>query len=251
MEADLGASSASAGAATQDLGATRTSSQGNLADTKQLETTVREGMSLIDRFYNGGNRARPAALDILVVVLDGVVRRMRQQYATRQTNLSEGDAEIARIDQSIAAIQKRQSPLIKELEQKKARAAELKAAVEKGESVINESVTVARAALEKANLLQRATEKSFIAGVKLCAPPHRLALPPVSGSPAPAAALAPLPCCGASHHAPPAHAPNLAAPRRATTARGTRSRGGRSTCESGTRSRHASQATWRRRTTRR
>ena len=50
---------------------------------------MREGMSLIDRFDNGGNRARPAALDILVVVLDGVVRRMRQQYATRQANLSE------------------------------------------------------------------------------------------------------------------------------------------------------------------
>ena len=71
----MGASSASAAALAQ----TKTMSGGQLADTKTLETTVKEGQTLIDRFYNGGNRARPAALDILVVVLDGVVRRMRQR----------------------------------------------------------------------------------------------------------------------------------------------------------------------------
>jgi len=163
QEADLGASSQSAAA----LGQTKASTGSGLADTKLLETTVKEGQTLIDRFYNGGNRARPAALDILVVVLDGVVRRMRQQYATRQAHINDGNAQIAQIDASIAAIKLRQSPLIKELEEKKARAAELKGAVEKGESVILDSVETARAALAKASLLQRSTEKAFIAGLKL------------------------------------------------------------------------------------
>ena len=62
---DLGASAASAAGTANNFG-----NSAALASTKDLETTVKEGMSLIDRFYNGGNRARPAALDILVVVLD-------------------------------------------------------------------------------------------------------------------------------------------------------------------------------------
>lgn len=165
--ADLGASSATAAGTAANFGASAQSSGGQLADTKTLETTVREGMSLIDRFYNGGNRARPAALDILVVVLDGVVRRMRQSYATRQANISGGNAEIEQIDASIAAIKKRQDPLAGELAEKKKRAAELKAAVEKGESVIADSVEVARKALEKASLLQRHIERDTIAGLKL------------------------------------------------------------------------------------
>lgn len=166
----MGATSASASnemGGTQGLGATRNSA----ADTKLLETTAKEGMSLIDRFYDGGNRARPAALDILVVVLDGVVRRMRQQYATRQTDIAEGNAQIARLDASIAMIKPKQDKLKAELEEKKARAAELKAAVAKGEGVITDSTTVAKAALTKASLLQRSTEKSYIAGLKLCAKP--------------------------------------------------------------------------------
>ena len=166
---ELGATSASAEtlALGGTLGATKTSI--GTADTKLMETTAKEGMSLIDRFYNGGNRARPAALDILVVVLDGVVRRMRQQYATRQANINEGNAQIARIDASVASIKPKQDKLRAELEEKKARAAELKAAVAQGESVILDSVDVARAALEKASLLQRSTERNFIAGLKLCA----------------------------------------------------------------------------------
>jgi len=169
FNAELGATSASAelGATRSDgLGGTKTSIN-SAADTKTLETTAKEGMSLIDRFYNGGNRARPAALDILVVVLDGVVRRMRQQYASRQTHISEGNAQIARLDASINSIQPKQAKLQAELEEKKARAAELREAVAMGEGVINDSVEVAKAALEKASLLQRSTEKAFIAGVKL------------------------------------------------------------------------------------
>merc|ERR1719424_1926621 len=110
---DMGATSASASnemGGTQGLGATRNSA----ADTKLLETTAKEGMSLIDRFYDGGNRARPAALDILVVVLDGVVRRMRQQYATRQASINDGNDRIKRLDESIASIRVPQAKLIKE-----------------------------------------------------------------------------------------------------------------------------------------
>ena len=159
---DLGATSASA-----DFNATKSMDRSGLADTKTLETTVKEGQTLIDRFYNGGNRARPAALDILVVVLDGVVRRMRQQYATRQASINDGNDRIKRLDESIASIRVPQAKLIKELEEKKAQAAELRGAVEKGESVIVDSVAVAKEALAKASLLQRNTEKAFIAGNKL------------------------------------------------------------------------------------
>ena len=165
MDQSQGAASASAGA----MDGTK-SSMGAAADTKLLEDTAREGMSLIDRFYNGGNRARPAALDILVVVLDGVVRRMRQSYATRQTNINEGNEKIKRLDESIASIKLRQGPLQAELDKKKARAAELKAAVTKGEQVILDSVAIAKAATTKAGLLQRHIENDYIAGEKLCAP---------------------------------------------------------------------------------
>lgn len=166
MEQSQGAQSSAMGATASDMGATKTMNSGG-ADTKLLETTVREGQTLIDRFYNGGNRARPAALDILVVVLDGVVRRMRQQYANKQANIEEGNARCATIDKSIEAIRVRQNPLIKELEEKKAKAAELKAAVEKGEGVISDSLTTAKAALSKASLLQRHAEKAFISDLKL------------------------------------------------------------------------------------
>ena len=168
-EQDLGATSASADlGATQDFGATKTINPN--ADTKLLETTAKEGMSLIDRFYNGGNRARPAALDILVVVLDGVVRRMRQQYASRQSNISEGNSKIAQLDAAIGRIKPKQDKLKAELDEKKARADALKAAIAKGEGVIVDSTVVARTALEKASLLQRHTERNYIAGLKLCAP---------------------------------------------------------------------------------
>ena len=163
MNASMGAQSA---AGTADFGATRTS-MGGANETKMLETGVKESMSLIDRFYNGGNRARPAALDILVVVLDGVVRRLREQYAGRQRFIAEGTAAIARYDAEIASIQPKQAKLAKELAEKKARAEELRAAVGKGEEVINDSVATARAALEKATLLSRKNEKADIASLKL------------------------------------------------------------------------------------
>ena len=57
-----------------------------LGGTKELATTVKESMSLIDRFYNGGNHAKPEALDILVVVLDAVVRTREAELAEQQRN---------------------------------------------------------------------------------------------------------------------------------------------------------------------
>jgi len=162
LTADLGATSASA----EPMGATRASIN-SAADTKTLETTAKEGMSLIDRFYNGGNRARPAALDILVVVLDGVVRRMRQQYANRQATIAASNATIARLDASIEQVKPKQTKLQAELDEKRAHAAQLREAIAKGEGVIDDSLKTAKGALHAASLLQRSTEKAFIAGQKL------------------------------------------------------------------------------------
>jgi len=158
-------SQSAAGATANQFEATATLN--GTADTKQLETSVKESMTLIDRFYNGGNRARPAALDILVVVLDGVVRRMRQQYASRSKIIEEGNAEIAQLDAQIASIQARQAPLKIELEEKRQRAKQLREAVGKGTETITDSVSVARDALEKARLLSRKNEKADIASLKL------------------------------------------------------------------------------------
>merc|ERR1719446_1929312 len=110
-DAELGATSASAEEG--GLGGTRSSA----ADTKLLETTVKESMSLIDRFYNGGNRARPAAMDILVMVLDSVVRRMREQYAGKQKFIEESNAKLARLDAQIASIEPKKAKLAKELKE--------------------------------------------------------------------------------------------------------------------------------------
>lgn len=162
-EQSLGAS-----AATAELGATKNDLGGStMADTKLLETTMHEGMTLIDRFYNGGNTAHPHALDILVVVLDNVVRRMRQQYATRKDSIAESNKQIARCDSNVDMIKPKQTKLQAELEEKRARAKELKDKIAQGANAINSSVDVAKAALEKANLLQRSIERQYIAGCKL------------------------------------------------------------------------------------
>jgi len=163
MDQTMGAQSA-AGTA-NDFGATAASASMN--ETKQLETSVKESMTLIDRFYNGGNRARPAAMDILVMVLDGVVRRMREQYANKQKALADGSASIARLDAQIAATAPKRDKLAKELAEKKARAEALRDAVSKGEGTINTSVDVAREALANAQLLSRKNEKADIASLKL------------------------------------------------------------------------------------
>jgi len=162
----MGAQSAAASTA-NNFGATAASSANGANETKQLETGIKESMTLIDRFYNGGNRARPAALDILVVVLDGVVRRMRQQYASRKKFIDDGTAQIAQLDAQIASIQHRQAPLKKELEEKRERQKYLQEAVSSGTTTITDSVDVARKALENARLLSRKNEKTDIASLKL------------------------------------------------------------------------------------
>ena len=136
-------------------------------DTKELSTTVKEGMTLIDRFYNGGNHAKPEALDILVVVLDSVVGRMRQQYATRVRIMDEANAEIKTIDEQIAAIKPKQEKLKREMEEKQARMKELQASIGTGTQTIGEGVDLAREALEKARLAVRRVETSYTAGMKL------------------------------------------------------------------------------------
>jgi len=166
MTATLGAQSA---VGTVELGATAgaASASGGMNETKQLETSVKESMTLIDRFYNGGNRARPAAMDILVMVLDSVVRRMREQFATKQKFIEDSNANLARLDEKIASVQPKRDKLAKELAEKKARAAVLKEAIAKGEGTINDSVSVAREALERAQRLSRNNEKADIATLKL------------------------------------------------------------------------------------
>jgi hypothetical protein len=168
LSASLGAQSAALATGNADtLDSTTKSFTGLGHETKQLVTGVKESMSLIDRFYNGGNRARPAALDILVVVLDGVVKRMRQQYAGRKQAIDEGNANITRLNASIASIVPKQAALQSELEEKRDRAKALRAAVGQGEETIITSVHVARNALEKARLLSRKNEKADIASLKL------------------------------------------------------------------------------------
>ena len=107
-------------------------------ETKALETTVKESMSLIDRFYKGGNRARAEALDILVVVLDTVVKRMRQSYATRSAEMDAVEAETKTIEQRIARIKKLKDPLDGELADKRALAKQLKETIEHGNATIGE-----------------------------------------------------------------------------------------------------------------
>merc|ERR1719181_2234148 len=79
-----------------------------MISAKDLRTTAKEAMTLIDRFYDGGNMARPEALDILVVVLDGVVRGMREQYARRANARALCNQRIKEIDDAVARIRPKQ-----------------------------------------------------------------------------------------------------------------------------------------------
>ena len=106
-------------------------------------------------------------MDILVSVLDGVVRGMRQQYANRQRALSEGNAAVARLDAQIASVEPKRAQLAAELAEKRERAEQLKAAVKRGEDTMASSVDVAKAALNKATLVSRKNEAADIASLKL------------------------------------------------------------------------------------
>ena len=82
---------------TKGLGDTTASMPG----TEAVNETVKEGMTLIERFYNGGNRARPGVADILVVVLDQVIGRMRNSMGMRVATIDACNAEIAQLDAAI------------------------------------------------------------------------------------------------------------------------------------------------------
>ena len=124
-------------------------------DANGVKSTLEQGRTLIDRFYNGGNRAKPEALDILVGVLDVVVRRMRQQYTNRQRDMSGWRDQIARIDAEIEQMASKQEKLQAELEAKSARADELKEDIASGISTVNNSIDIAKEALSRAKLATR------------------------------------------------------------------------------------------------
>lgn len=154
--------------ATVALNETRRSENFNdFGDTKELRATVKENMSLIDRFYHGGNAATPEALHILVVVLDTVVSRMRRQRDARQRQINDIDAELKRIDSSLASIRKLQSPLERELAEKRSLAKELESTIEYSVSTVNDSAATARQAVVNARIAQRVVEKNLISATKL------------------------------------------------------------------------------------
>merc|ERR1740130_1809793 len=64
---------------------------GTLPDARDTTEGIKQGMTLIDRFYDGGNMARQGVADILVTVLDQVIGRMRQRNAKAQTTKFNGE----------------------------------------------------------------------------------------------------------------------------------------------------------------
>ena len=74
---------------------------GTLPDARDTTEGIKQGMTLIDRFYNGGNQARPGVADILVTVLDQVIGRMRQRNANAQATIDRCNEECATLDKVI------------------------------------------------------------------------------------------------------------------------------------------------------
>ena len=77
---------------------------GTLPDARETTEGIKQGMTLIDRFYNGGNMARQGVADILVTVLDQVIGRMRQRNANAQATISRCNEECATLDKAIAVL---------------------------------------------------------------------------------------------------------------------------------------------------
>ena len=119
---------------------------------------MREGQSLIDRFYDGGNRAKPEALDILVMVLDQIVRRMRQQYSTRRRTIEDCEQAMAVIDAQIAMIRPKQAELRKELAAKQLVADEMRKDIEFGTTTIKDAIATAQKTLHNAKVVTRKCE---------------------------------------------------------------------------------------------
>ena len=129
-------------------------------DAAATTETVKEGMTLIDRFYNGGNQARPGVADILVLVLDQVIGRMRQRNANAQATIDRCNAECAQLDTAIGRIMPKFKVLDDELNAKKARAEELRRDIKDGTDCMTDSVAIAKEALHKAKVVtKKQTEK--------------------------------------------------------------------------------------------
>lgn len=161
MEAEVALRSTAASAGAEQMGATK-----GLNGTRdfggpsagEVTTTLKEGMSLIDRFYSGGNRAKPEALNIIVVVLDQVVRRMREQYARHKKEADELHKQCRAIDETIARIRPLQAKIKNELDEKQATCSAYEELTKKGTEVISDGVDFAREALRKAKLVTKQTQ---------------------------------------------------------------------------------------------
>jgi len=158
MEESLGAASEAVAATKTTIGGSTKDLGGGTISAEELQTTIREGMSLIDRFYDGGNKAKPEALNILVGVLDQVISRMRQQYANRARLRDDCMEQIRIIDASLNRIRPKQAQLQEELAVKTAQADALRAAVEMGTTTVKDNLELARSTLRNAKIVTRNSE---------------------------------------------------------------------------------------------
>ena len=79
---------------------------GTLPDARETTEGIKQGMTLIDRFYNGGNMARQGVADILVTVLDQVIGRMRQRNANAEATINRCKEECAVLDKAIGVLRR-------------------------------------------------------------------------------------------------------------------------------------------------
>jgi hypothetical protein len=202
--------------------------------TEELRQTMREGQSLIDRFYDGGNRAKPEALDILVMVLDQIVRRMREQYSKRKRTVEECHAAMAVIDSQIAMIRPKQIELRKELAAKQKVADEMRGEIDFGTNTIKDAIATAQKTLHNAKVITRKCETRACLDKKQADKGYDKTGKPLPGASGPSCVLArsqrprarlspDAPACACTlpalatptAHAPTAHAPTAHAPARA------------------------------------
>lgn len=140
---------------------------GTLPDARETTEGIKQGMTLIDRFYNGGNMARQGVADILVTVLDQVIGRMRQRNANAQATIDRCNEECATLDKAIARIEVKFAPLRAEHEMKKARAEELRKEIRDGTNCLNDSVAIAKDALHQAKLATKNQTTKFNREMKI------------------------------------------------------------------------------------
>ena len=147
-----------------------------LPSAAETTETIKQGQTLIDRFYDGGNMARTGVADILVVVLDQVIGRMRQRNVNAQGTIDRCKHECGVLDNAIRQITPKQNVLRSELEMKKARAAELRKDIKDGTDSLNDSVAIAKQALHKV----RSADQSSLLRLAPPSPPLPTALLPLT-----------------------------------------------------------------------